>query len=151
MAARKTFTIRQARMEDDGEISRLCPQLGYHASQQDIHQRLTMLLPNHQNLILVAETSTHTLAGWMHAIIVQVLESPAFVEIGGVVVDDAFRRQGIGRRLIAGAEEWALLNGLYSVRLRSNIIRPEAHDFYPSIGYTHTKTQKTYEKYLKEE
>ena len=84
----------------------------------------------------------------MHALITQVLESPPFVEIGGIVVDSDYRRKGIGKLLIAAAEEWALANALDSVRLRSNIVRPEAHEFYPAIGYIHTKTQKTYQKFL---
>ena len=138
-------------MEDAPSITRLCRQLGYVETEDNIRERLTRLLPENKHRILVAEISAEGIAGWMHALIVQLLESPPFVEIGGIVVDSGYRRLGIGKLLITAAEEWALANGLDCVRLRSNIIRPEAHEFYPAIGYTHTKTQKTYQKFLKAE
>ncbi len=151
MAEAETVIIRTARLEDSGHIARLCSQLGYVETAETIHERLTRLLPESQHRILVAEAGGSQIAGWIHALITRVLESPPFVEIGGIVVDKDYRRTGIGKLLITAAEEWALENDLDCVRLRSNVIRPEAHEFYPAIGYTHTKTQKTYQKYLKSE
>ncbi len=149
LAVPENAVIRTARLEDAAQIAGLCGQLGYVATAETIRERLILLLPENRHRILVAEISGKEIAGWMHALIVQLLESPPFVEIGGIVVDSGYRRLGIGKLLITDAEAWALENGLDCVRLRSNMIRLEAHEFYPSIGYTHTKTQKTYQKFLK--
>ena len=149
LAEPENAVIRTARLEDAAQIAGLCGQLGYVATADSIRERLILLLPENRHRILVAEINAKEIAGWMHALIVQLLESPPFVEIGGIVVDSGYRRLGIGKLLITDAEAWALENGLDCVRLRSNIIRLEAHEFYPAIGYTHTKTQKTYQKFLK--
>jgi GNAT superfamily N-acetyltransferase len=148
LSSPEIVNIRLARLDDAAHIARLSSQLGYVETEQAILDRLSRLLPEYQHRILVAEVNNMVIAGWLHAFISMMLESPPFVEIGGIVVDIDYRRKGIGKLLIAAAEEWALANSLDCVRLRSNIIRPEAHEFYPAIGYTHTKTQKTYQKFL---
>jgi GNAT superfamily N-acetyltransferase len=55
----------------------------------------------------------------------------------------------MGRALIHAAEEWAKEQGYSRIVVRSNAVRKEAHDFYPSLGYNSVKTQKVYRKELK--
>ncbi len=76
------------------------------------------------------------------------LETRARAEILGLVVDLACRRSGAGRALMSAAERWASARGFDEVILRSNILRPDSHPFYQSIGYTRTKTQHVYLKAL---
>ena len=52
------------------------------------------------------------------------------------------------RRLMEEAEQWARDKGCRSVRLRSNVVRAEAHAFYERLGYSVFKTQKNYRKML---
>jgi GNAT superfamily N-acetyltransferase len=70
------------------------------------------------------------------------------VDVTGLVVDDAHRGTGVGRMLMARAEQWALDRGCHLVHLRTNVKRAGAHAFYERLGYRHTKTQKTFVKYL---
>jgi ribosomal protein S18 acetylase RimI-like enzyme len=67
-------------------------------------------------------------------------------EITGLVVDSAARRSGIGRALVKAAEQWAVHQGLHTVVVRSNVVRPESHPFYEGIGYQRMKTSHTYHK-----
>ncbi|MGB9593658.1 MAG: GNAT family N-acetyltransferase, partial [Anaerolineae bacterium] len=101
--------------------------------------------PDHAVFVAEAEG---VVVGWVHVYAVATLESPAHAEIGGLVVDEAHRGRGIGRALMERAEAWARGMGLHTVRLRSNVIRAEAHAFYERIGYAPVKTQKVFAKRL---
>ena len=74
------------------------------------------------------------------------VESAAFVVIGGLVVDRAHRKRGIGSLLMERAEEWARTQGCSLVRLWSSSIRVEAHRFYEHLGYRNIKTQYSFVK-----
>jgi GNAT superfamily N-acetyltransferase len=69
-------------------------------------------------------------------------------EIEGLVIDQQHRRRGVGRRLMARAEDWARSQGCEGIQLRSNILRQEAKEFYPALGYENFKTSRVYRKAL---
>jgi len=73
-----------------------------------------------------------------------------FAELGGLVVDEARRGSGNGRALLAKAEGWAAENGCAMLRVRSNVQRAAAHQFYERMGYAVTKSQFVLEKQLSE-
>jgi GNAT superfamily N-acetyltransferase len=58
----------------------------------------------------------------------------------------AKRSHGVGRRLVAVAEEWARQHGLKSIVVRSRATREAAHRFYLREGYTQTKTSAVFTK-----
>jgi GNAT superfamily N-acetyltransferase len=62
------------------------------------------------------------------------------------VVDSRRRREGLGKALVARAEQWARERSLPKLRVRSNVTREESHRFYPAIGFVKSKTQHVYEK-----
>jgi GNAT superfamily N-acetyltransferase len=64
------------------------------------------------------------------------------------VVDENFRRLGIGAMLINVAKAWAKEKNLPLLRLRCNTIRLEAHVFYAMLGFTEKKQQKVFELLL---
>jgi len=72
-----------------------------------------------------------------------------FIEIGGLVVKDGLRGSGIGKSLLAAAEKWAFDQDCREMRVRSNIIRADAHDFYLGQGYQDNKKQTVFIKSLK--
>ncbi|HJW09461.1 MAG TPA: GNAT family N-acetyltransferase, partial [Holophagaceae bacterium] len=76
------------------------------------------------------------------------LGSPDRAEVGGLVVDEAFRGRGLGSQLMAAAEAWAQAKGFATVRLRSRLQRERAHAFYHQLGYEETKRQVVLEKSL---
>ncbi len=55
--------------------------------------------------------------------------------IENMVVDRAYRRQGIGRILIEQALIYCREAGCYKVQLLSNKKRHEAHQFYRTVGF----------------
>ena len=64
----------------------------------------------------------------------------------GLVVDDKYQGQGVGKALLIKAEEWARESGSKGVRLNSAMRRKEAHKFYEKCGYHNRKDQKNYIK-----
>ena len=132
--------------DDAFAVASLSAQLGYPVSPATIAERLELISQSADHGFYVAEAGGNVV-GWVHIYGVRLLESPAFfAEIGGLVVDTAARRQGIGRALMAQAEAWAREHAFPEVRLRSGLHRTEAHEFYRSIGYALTKTSHLFRK-----
>ena len=71
---------------------------------------------------------------------VAVVATPTCItaHINDVVVDDAARRQGAGRRLMEAALEIARERGAGVVRLTTAERRGEAHRLYESLGFKNT-------------
>lgn len=59
--------------------------------------------------------------------------SIAFVE--NVVTDKEYRGQGLGRKVMEMAIEFARKNNCYKVILQSASFRKEAHQFYKNLGF----------------
>ena len=139
--------IRPALATDADAIARLTTELGYPTSVDQIHTRLTALLPRDTQFIAVAESALRVV-GWVAAEERMLLELGKRVELVGLVVAASARRSGIGARLVQQAESWARGRGHESIFVRSNVVRVEAHPFYERLGYTRTKTQHAYVKQL---
>ena len=147
MAARSAL-IRSATLADAAEIARLSAQLGYPADIAVFVDRLERILPSRTHAVLVCEGDDGRLAGFVGLEHRLMIESGDKAEIVGLVVDADARRTGAGRNLIAAAEDWARTRGLLELFLRSNVARPEAHAFYPALGFERSKTQHVYRKAL---
>ncbi|MFT3897370.1 MAG: GNAT family N-acetyltransferase [Thermomonas sp.] len=147
MAARSAL-IRVAATADAAEIARLSAQLGYPADIAVFAERLERMsrLPTHA--VLVCEGEGGHLAGFIGMEQRLMIESGDKAEVVGLVVDADARRSGVGRGLIAAAKAWTRARGLRELFLRSNIVRPEAHAFYPALGFERSKTQHVYRKAL---
>ncbi|HEX2083533.1 MAG TPA: GNAT family N-acetyltransferase [Xanthomonadaceae bacterium] len=139
-------TIRDATVDDAPEIARLSAQLGYPAEAAVFAERLRRLLPLPTHAVLVCEHEGGGLDGFVGLEHRLMIEAGERVEIVGLVVDARARRGGVGRALIAAAEAWTRARGLDALFLRSNVLRPEAHPFYESLGFLRTKTQHAYLK-----
>jgi ribosomal protein S18 acetylase RimI-like enzyme len=138
-------TIRRARPADADAIAGLASQLGYSAEPSAVADRLSRVLARSDQEFLVADHEERRV-GWIHMLVSEYVEADAFVVIGGLVVDREYRNQGIGRRLLAKAEEWAAQHGCSVVRLSSSVQRTDAHAFYERAGYTKLKTQYSFAK-----
>jgi GNAT superfamily N-acetyltransferase len=143
------YRIRQAQEQDCTEIARLTSQLGYPASSEVMRPRLQRLLNGSSDVVFVAETDPGSeLIGWIQGSLAQYLESDYRVEIAGLIVDEPFRRNGVGRDLITRVQGWAAERGAVQASVRCRTSRPEAHLFYESLGYTPAKTQIAFRKPL---
>jgi GNAT superfamily N-acetyltransferase len=140
-----TVAIRAARVSDAPAIAHLTAQLGYDIDAQALARRLPRILARADQRLLIAEIDGHA-AGWLHAAVFEDIEADPFVVIGGLVVDRAHRRQGIGRTLISQAEAWAREQRCSVVRLWSSVGRSAAHRFYEQLGYANIKTQYSFAK-----
>ncbi len=142
--------IRLASTSDITAIVELSDQLGYPTNAEQVARRMAEILNRSDHAVWIAELGSGAVVGWVHVIRTTWLEIDPFAEIGGLVVDAAHRSQGIGKALLDKAEAWALENGLSSLRVRSNVIRSRAHQFYEVAGYTIIKSQYVFEKELHE-
>jgi GNAT superfamily N-acetyltransferase len=61
-----------------------------------------------------------------------------------LAVDERLRGTGIGRRLLATAEDWASSRGLEQLRIRSRRDRDSAHAAFASMGFVLSKTQRVF-------
>jgi GNAT superfamily N-acetyltransferase len=140
--------VRSAAPADAAAIARLSAQLGYPAAVPALATRLQRLLASEDQAVYVAADPSGEVVGWIHGAEQLLVESGARCEILGLVVDEIVRRSGIGRQLVAAAEEWALTRGLSEVSVRSAVSRAESHPFYEQLGYERVKSQHVYRKRL---
>jgi GNAT superfamily N-acetyltransferase len=143
-----TGEIRPAQEADCARIAELAGQLSYPSTPEEITQRLTEMNGDMYHAVFVAALASGEIAGWIAVFVYRTVEADARAEISGLVVDERYRSQRIGERLLARSEEWARARGCNVIGLRSNIIRERAHAFYERHGYTHMKTQKSFRKTL---
>ncbi len=146
MKEQQYVSIRKAQLNDAAAIGLLSGELGYPATEKEMKHRLEVLVSNPQNAVYVAEQEG--IVGWIHVSTVESLESALSAEIRGLVVTDSHRGTGIGTRLVAEAEKWAIDKHCPRIRVRTNVVRAEAHAFYAKLGYRAKKTQDVFDKLL---
>lgn len=139
---------RSPQLSDVPRLSELSSQLGYPVSQVELGRRLTYLLTRADHHLILAEISRNQVVGWIHGAEQWVLESEPACEILGLVVDQNYRSQGVGRTLVAAIEAWARTRGVALIKVRSNVVRAESHPFYERLGYSRVKSQHVYRKSL---
>jgi GNAT superfamily N-acetyltransferase len=138
------FSVREMLIEDAGAIAGLSHQLGYEMTVEATTRNIVAILANKDHVAFVALDNVKVI-GWTHVFNAIHIESPSFSEIRGLVVDEKYRRKGIGRLLISQAKQWSLEKGIRNLRLRCNSKRTEAHLFYSGLGFRETKQQKVFE------
>ncbi len=140
--------IRPCKASDAAAGAELSAQLGYQVPVEEMQRRLHHMADDPDHAVLVASLETGEVVGWIDVGIAFHLQSGAYCEIGGLVVADSARSNGIGRELVAAGERWAAARGLKKVLVRSNAIRVDAHRFYLRENYTQVKTSAVFEKKL---
>lgn len=126
--------IRSATPTDAPAIARLLTELGYPTAPDDIPARLAdvereggaalVAVIGRGAPIAIATTARYS-ALHKHG---QVCYITAFV------TDAEIRGQGVGRRLLAAIEDWALENGCERISVTSAEHRAGAHAFYERCG-----------------
>ena len=142
--------IRLAVPEDAAAIALLAEQLGYSVAPQAVWERLKHLEGDPDHAIYIAHSSSVAVLGWIHIYARESLLVGQVAEIGGLIVDQNCRGQGIGRLLLQQAEQWAHKQDCRSIVVRSNTQRQAAHQFYKHLGYQGCKTQLVFDKGLSE-
>lgn len=140
--------IRPCKASDAAAVAELSAQLGYAVPVEEMERRLSHMANDPDHIVLVASFTSGEIVGWIDVGTVFHLQSGAYCEIGGLVVGESARGNGIGSELVAAGEQWASARGLKKVLVRSNAIRVNAHRFYLREDYSIVKTSAVFEKNL---
>lgn len=142
-----SLPVREAIPGDVPSLTRLIQQLGYPLSESVVSANLLKLLETKQETILVAVHEEQVIA-WIGMMQTVQLTTGPMAEITGLIVDAAWQRKGVGRLLVEKAKEWSRKRNLPVLRVRSNLRRSDAHDFYNGLGFTTLKDQRVFETRL---
>jgi len=146
MKKSQNIIVRKAKFRDAAAIAALSGELGYPTTTEEMGHRLRALVSNDHHAVFVAEDEG--VAGWIHVSTTESLESALFAEIRGLVVTESHRGAGIGTRLVWEAEKWAEEKRIPRLRVRTNVVRLEAHVFYRKLGFTMKKSQDVFDKII---
>jgi GNAT superfamily N-acetyltransferase len=132
------FTIRAAVASDAAEIARLLTALGHATDTEEVAGRWPAWSAA-GNGALVAVAPGGGLAGLATLHQTHVLHRPRPVgRITALVIDPSVRGQGLGRTLVAAAEEMLGASGCGLLEITCHMRRTDAHRFYERIGYEKT-------------
>jgi (aminoalkyl)phosphonate N-acetyltransferase len=142
------ISIRRLTPDDADAAAELSGQLGYSCPADDLRDRIDELSRSADRVAFAAVVGSQDgeIVGWIDAAMERHLQYAASAVIGGLVVREDMRGQGIGRRLCLEVEEWARSRSVPLVRVRSQIKREDAHRFYLRDGYRKVKTSLVFEK-----
>ena len=144
MSKQIALNIREANYDDIDSIVELTKELGYQIKKEEVRRKLKKFELSLAEKIFVAELED--VVGWMHISLVEPLESEAFGEIRGIVVNQKYRKRGIGTELFRTAEKWTKEKDCKKLRIRTNIKREETRKYYNNLGLISKKTQEVFEK-----
>jgi GNAT superfamily N-acetyltransferase len=140
--------VRPALLADAEALAALAGELGYPATPELVEARLAAILAGPGHAVLVAESIPGEVVGWIHVFGARRVESEPFAELGGLVVREGHRGRGIGRRLVEAARRWAAVRGFSTLRVRTSVVREEAHRFYRGLGFELAKRQSVFSRAL---
>jgi len=126
--------VRNMAEADLPSVQPLLRQLGYDLTLNELEQRFNLVVKSPEHSVLVCEAEGKVV-GLLHIYGRPALEKPAEAIIQSIVVDKAYRKVGIGNKLVAAAELWATKQGYGSIALYSRTDRDDAHAFYSQMDY----------------
>ncbi len=139
------LAVRPARIDDATRVTELLRQLGYDRSTDAVGRSIQDALADPDSTILVASVSEDRLVGCLQTVVTRRLAEGDRAEIASMVVDTAWRSQGIGAGLIQAAVERLRSRGVRNLRVRCNIQRERTHQFYQRFGFQRTKSQEVFD------
>ncbi len=131
-----SMTVRDAMTADAAAVAGLLGELGYPASPGEVATRL--LRPGERVVLAESDQLAVGLAALTIGPMLQ--HARPVARVTALVVSEPARALGVGRRLMARAEELARDAGCAGIELTS-AMRPErdaAHRFYEALGYERT-------------
>jgi GNAT superfamily N-acetyltransferase len=138
------LVVRPIERRDAPWVSLLVEQLGYMRTPQQILDWIQNANPENQTAFVACVDDE--VAGWIEVAIEHRLQSAPFALVGGLVVAEGMRGNGIGRELCRQAEQWGWEHGAERTRVTSRSTRLDAHRFYTRDGYRVVKTSLIFEK-----
>ena len=130
--------IRRAEEGDAPALAELMTQLGYPTRADEMRLRLRELLPAKTFATFVAVESLEVIGVIGLSISHSYEHNERTGKIVALAVDERWRRKGVGRKLIAAAEDYFASERVGRIAVTSHFRRSEAHEFYESLGYERT-------------
>ncbi len=132
--------LRQVKPEDAAALTELCGQLGYPTTEDETRKRFDAISGRQDHRLIGAELEG-ALVGWAHVHADWTLDNGFDAYLLALVVHEEQRGLGIGRALVGDAAEWAFRQNCSRLRVRTNLARLRAGDFYRRAGFRETKRQ----------
>jgi aminoglycoside 6'-N-acetyltransferase I len=136
--------IRRAQLSDCDQLARMCEALWPDASAEQHARELALILEGKPVttlplIILVADVGDRMLAGFLevdlrsHADGCNPSRPVGYIE--GWYVAESYRTRGIGRKLLAAAEDWARSQGCIEVASDTWIDNEVSQRVHEALGY----------------
>ena len=139
MTAALDVSIRAATPADAPALAPLLDELGYPVDAPTLLGRMTRMLAQNDQIVLVAERAGSRRAGPLGLLALHVFPVLAYSEdlamIVALVVTAAARGSGVGSALITRAEDVARSRGARRLMVTTHVRRADAHAFYERLGF----------------
>lgn len=134
--------IRYAHGTDLADITSLMSELGYETTEREVTKRLSKLNSNPDYHTLVAGIDNQVVGLLGLHIGLSYEFSGCYGRVVCLIVNQHYRKNGIGKQLIARAKEIIIEKGGSAITLNSGnrAEREDAHSFYLKNGFTAKST-----------
>lgn len=139
------YKIRKIAMSDARALLPLIEQLGYITTEENLIARIALYHQSENDSAWIA-IQNDDIIGCIALHFYDLFHSTErYARIVSLVVKDTHRRLGIGQKLIARAERYAIQKNCSTLELTSSLkrIKLGAHDFYAKLGYTNEGEYET--------
>jgi ribosomal protein S18 acetylase RimI-like enzyme len=128
-------TIRRAQYSDASSVAELLTALGYPSSAAQVERRIVASLTTVDTAGFVAESGERAV-GLLSFHCIPLFHADGLLgRITSLIVAPEYRERGIGRLLVAAAEDFARAHNCIRLEVTSGDHRPDAHAFYERLGY----------------
>jgi GNAT superfamily N-acetyltransferase len=130
--------LREATEADAKHIASLLAELGYPSAEADVRNRLHCSARSETSCCLLAQSANHVI-GLISAELVPYFPNGSTVcRVTALVVSAQHRGRGIGRKLLAGAADFARKHHCRGIEITTAEHRHDAHRFYQRLGFSRT-------------
>ncbi|WP_108125773.1 GNAT family N-acetyltransferase [Saccharospirillum mangrovi] len=127
--------VREAKLSDAERLAELMPQLGYSIEPSVLADKISSFNNGYGDAVFVAELNNN-IVGFISCHITNLLHQPGSSgRITSLLVDHEVRGNGIGKKLVATAEDFFTRRQCEKFEVTSGLERSDAHRFYQSLGY----------------
>jgi GNAT superfamily N-acetyltransferase len=134
--------LREVNSDDSRQVMILCKQLGYEISLSTVKRNIEILNKENDNKVFVVEYE-HAVIGWIGVAYVLTIQSIPFCEVRGLVVDEQFRKNNIGKLLVEKAAKWCKEKGCTTLRVRCNVKENQYIHFTGILVLSRKKNKKS--------
>ena len=130
--------VRDARIGDASDVALLLQALGYPCDRDEAADRITRVLADPRQRLLIAEIGGHACGLAAMDLRYSLVRGSEQARITALVVAPECERQGVGRRLLRDLEGIARQSGATRIDVVAAASRDNAHSFYRGCGYVDT-------------